>query len=372
MASDDNKMDDKDKGSWGKLIKLFQNIERISSRLSKTELCREFIDNYCGDLKVFLSLILPKITHRTYQMNRKRILKLFASIFNEDVEVLNDMMTTGSFAGYLGKTISHCYLKSTEKFPLKKGESAVSMHDINSFLDALTKETREPDQEKILKKVVTKCNPLDLKWFIRELDKDLKINVGTKSVFDGFDKKAYETWQTSANLDYIVNKLSMVRDKQLTSLGTVATDLMVPLKPMLASPCKTYKFPFEKWGSKTLVYAEIKYDGERVQAHFDGKEWKFYSRSLKPVQAYKIKDVKDYISKALPNAKTLILDCEILMINTTTSKPAPFGSLGKNKRKEYGKDIQPCLFIFDILYLNGESLINKSLEKKKKFIRIKF
>ena len=221
----------------------------------------------------------------------------------------------------------------------------VSMYEINSFLDELTKETRESEQEKILKRVVIKCNALDLKWFVRELDKDLKINAGTKSVFDGIDKKAYDTWQTSANLDFIVNKLSLLRDKQLTSLGTITTDLMIPLKPMLASPCKTYKFPFTKFGDKSLVYAEIKYDGERVQVHYDGSEWKFYSRSLKPVQDYKIKDVKPYISSALPNADTLILDCEILMINTVTSKPMPFGSLGKNKRKEYGKNISSFVYI---------------------------
>jgi len=40
------------------------------------------------------------------------------------------------------------------------------------------------------------------------------------------------------------------------------------------------------------MYAEIKYDGERIQIHKKGDEFACYSRNLKPVMEYKIKDVK--------------------------------------------------------------------------------
>ena len=35
-------------------------------------------------------------------------------------------------------------------------------------------------------------------------------------------------------------------------------------------------------------YAEIKYDGERVQLHKRGNEFQYFSRSLKPVLAHKV------------------------------------------------------------------------------------
>ena len=35
------------------------------------------------------------------------------------------------------------------------------------------------------------------------------------------------------------------------------------------------------------MYAEIKYDGERVQVHKQGDRFEFFSRSLKPVQPHK-------------------------------------------------------------------------------------
>ena len=37
------------------------------------------------------------------------------------------------------------------------------------------------------------------------------------------------------------------------------------------------------------MYAEIKYDGERVQVHKQGDRFEFFSRSLKPVQPHKVR-----------------------------------------------------------------------------------
>merc|ERR1719461_276652 len=98
------------------------------------------------------------------------------------------------------------------------------------------------------------------------------------------------------------------------NLSTVGADPMVPVKPMLASACKSYQMAFDKCKSG-VIYAEIKYDGERVQVHFDGTEWKYYSRSLKPVTHYKIEHVESSVPKACKNAQNLILDSEILMID---------------------------------------------------------
>ena len=36
------------------------------------------------------------------------------------------------------------------------------------------------------------------------------------------------------------------------------------------------------------MYAEIKYDGERVQVHKKGDKFQYFSRSLKPVQPHKV------------------------------------------------------------------------------------
>ena len=66
------------------------------------------------------------------------------------------------------------------------------------------------------------------------------------------------------------------------------------------------------------MYSEIKYDGERVQLHKKGKEFQFFSRSLKPVLPHKVENVKDYVPQAFPEGDSIILDCEVLLVDTKT------------------------------------------------------
>ena len=55
---------------------------------------------------------------------------------------------------------------------------------------------------------------------------------------------------------------------------------------MQAEACKSVEQALRKCPNG--MYAEIKYDGERVQLHKEGNTFRYYSRSLKPVQPHKV------------------------------------------------------------------------------------
>ncbi|TNN23469.1 DNA ligase 3 [Liparis tanakae] len=54
----------------------------------------------------------------------------------------------------------------------------------------------------------------------------------------------------------------------------------------------------------------------------------------------------------------MILDAEVLLIDTNTSKPLPFGTLGVHKKAAF-QDAKVCLFVFDCIYFNGVSLMER-------------
>lgn len=83
---------------------------------------------------------------------------------------------------------------------------------------------------------------------------------------------------------------------------------------MLAEPCKSVDFAFKRCPNG--FYAEIKYDGERLQLHKDqANKFKFFSRSLKPVTEHKIQEISQWVSKAFPKGESMILDGEILLVD---------------------------------------------------------
>ncbi|KAG9460344.1 hypothetical protein GDO78_022460, partial [Eleutherodactylus coqui] len=98
-----------------------------------------------------------------------------------------------------------------------------------------------------------------------------------------------------------------------------------------AEACKSIEYAMKKCPNG--MYAEIKYDGERVQVHKNGDHFSYFSRSLKPVLPHKVAHFKDYIPKAFPGGNSMILDAEVLLIDTNTGKPLPFGTLGVHKVK---------------------------------------
>ena len=91
---------------------------------------------------------------------------------------------------------------------------------------------------------------------------------------------------------------------------------MQPVQPMLAAPCKSIDIAFQKCPNG--IFSEIKYDGERVQLHKKGSDFKYFSRSLKPVMPHKVKHFKEFIPKAFPHADELILDAEVLVVDNKT------------------------------------------------------
>lgn len=83
---------------------------------------------------------------------------------------------------------------------------------------------------------------------------------------------------------------------------------------MLAEPCKSVDFAFKRCPKG--FFAEIKYDGERLQLHKDkNNQFKFFSRSLKPVTEHKIEQLSRFVQQAFPKGESLILDGEILLVD---------------------------------------------------------
>lgn len=63
----------------------------------------------------------------------------------------------------------------------------------------------------------------------------------------------------------------------------------------------------------------------------------------------------------------MILDSEVLLIDNKTGKPLPFGTLGVHKKAAF-QDANVCLFVFDCIYFNDVSLMDRPLCERRKFL----
>ncbi|XP_076017351.1 DNA ligase 3 [Genypterus blacodes] len=351
--------------------KLCAMVAENNSYNVKTQIIEKFLrkgaggDKFHGDLYLTVKLLLPGVIKSVYNLNDKQIVKLFSRIFkcNQD-DMVRDLEQ-----GDVSETV-RMFFDESKSFP-PAAKSLLTMQEVDASLTRLAQLTKEDDQQNELEDIAKICTSNDLKCIIRLIKHDLKMNSGAKHVLDAVDPNAYDAFKASRNLGDVIERV--LRNQQEASNGsgprkllTIEASLMTPVQPMLAEACKSVEFAMKKCPNG--MYSEIKYDGERVQVHKDGNNFSYFSRSLKPVLPHKVAHFKEFIPQAFPGGHSMILDAEVLLIDTKTSKPLPFGTLGVHKKAAF-QDANVCLFVFDFIYFNGVSLMERPLHERRKLLQ---
>ncbi|TWW75208.1 DNA ligase 3 [Takifugu flavidus] len=350
--------------------KLCATVAENNSYNAKTQIIEKFLrkgtggDKFHGDLYLTVKLLLPGVVKSVYNLNDKQIVKLFSRIFRSN----QDEMVRDLEQGDVSETV-RVFFESSKSFP-PASKSLLTIQEVDASLTRLAQLTKEDEQQTELEFIAKKCTSNDLKCIIRLVKHDLKMNSGAKHVLDAVDPNAYDAFKASRNLGDVIDRV--LKNQQEASNGsgprkllTVEASLMTPVQPMLAEACKSVEYAMKKCPNG--MYSEIKYDGERVQVHKNGDNFSYFSRSLKPVLPHKVAHFKDYIPQAFPGGHSMILDAEVLLIDTETSKPLPFGTLGIHKKAAF-QDANVCLFVFDCIYFNGTSLMERPLCERRKFL----
>jgi DNA ligase-1 len=142
-----------------------------------------------------------------------------------------------------------------------------------------------------------------------------------------------------------------------TELGQYGIELFRPVQPMLAQTAEDVGAALADLGEAAL---EFKFDGARVQIHRSGDDVQVYSRSLNNV-TNAVPEIVEAV-RALP-ASDLILEGEVLSLMPDGS-PQPFQVTARRFGRKVDLDrmraeLPLTPFWFDLLYLNGQSLIDE-------------
>lgn len=149
----------------------------------------------------------------------------------------------------------------------------------------------------------------------------------------------------------------------------------IPVAPMLAKPTKSIQEVLKRLNGQRFT-CEFKYDGERAQVHMlsDGTT-RVFSRNLLDTSD-KYPEVPIYVKEACHECvKSFVMDTEVVAFNPVTGKLVPFQILSTRKKSEESAEtakVQVICQAFDLMYLNGQSLLNKTLYERRDLLRAHF
>jgi DNA ligase-1 len=151
--------------------------------------------------------------------------------------------------------------------------------------------------------------------------------------------------------------------------------LHIPLRPMLGSITRDLGEMITKLPGRYFA-CEYKYDGQRAQVHCDynGKVT-IFSRHLE-VMTDKYPDLVSLVPKLRgEGVESFILEGEVVAIDRESGELKTFQTLANRARKDVligSVKIDVCLFAFDLMYLNGEELLNRSFRERRELLRSLF
>lgn len=152
--------------------------------------------------------------------------------------------------------------------------------------------------------------------------------------------------------------VKIVKEKGIKGLAVATPVVFTPVLMARAERLSSGEEIINKIGTCAI---EPKFDGFRLQAHYDGKEVKLFTRNLED-STHMYPDVVEGIRNQI-KVKGAIFEGEAIAYNPETGEYLPFQETVQRKRKygieEMAKSVPLKLICFDLLFIDGENLLNE-------------
>ncbi|KAI1659495.1 ATP-dependent DNA ligase [Daldinia decipiens] len=151
--------------------------------------------------------------------------------------------------------------------------------------------------------------------------------------------------------------------------------LHIPLRPMLGSITRDLSEMLTKLQGRDFA-CEFKYDGQRAQVHCDDKgKVSIFSRHLE-VMTDKYPDLVELVPKLRgEGVSSFIMEGEVVAMDRQTGELKNFQTLTNRARKDVtigSITIDVCLFAFDLMYLNGQPLLDRPFRERRTLLQSLF
>jgi DNA ligase-1 len=355
------------------LAQLCAQVEAVSGSLEKIDLVAAFL---AGLDEAELSIASCFIMGTVFSPGLDLDLGVGPSILYEALAracgcpagQISDMLRTTGDPGLVAAGIVE--KRRPLGFAAFQDSEALSITDVYERFLAIARASGKRSQDSKIKNLqflFSQAGPLEALYIARLAIEDMRIGVGEGGVRDAVARAFAGKGADAASVERsynLTNDMGLVAvSARRGTLSELSVMINHPIKMMLAQLGESIAAAIGESGTAAI---EWKYDGARVQIHKDGEKVRVFSRRLENVTA----SLPEIVQAARQiSAKSAILDGEAVAFGKD-GRPMAFQQILKRFRRKYNveklaAEIPLRLFLFDLIYLDGRSVIDLPLRERR-------
>jgi len=252
-------------------------------------------------------------------------------------------------------------------------DDALTVADVYEDLSALAAAAGDGSQDEkvtLLFGLFNDCSGEEARYLARLVLGEMRIGVGEGAVRDAIAEAFGVSVEATERALQVSNDYGLVavtaRDDGEAGLDAMHLEVGRPVQAMLAQ-AGTVTDALDEWAEAAV---ETKFDGARVQVHWDGDEVSLYSRNMEDVTEA-LPELVEFVEENVE--APVILDGEAVAVDDD-GDPLPFQEILKRFRRKHDvaqmrEEVRVELNAFDCLHADGEDLLDEPFRERHERLR---
>ncbi len=358
------------------LCELCDKLQATTKRLVMVELVANFLKNLQPEeVEPAVSMILgrpfPRWDQRILELSWATLSGLIRRVTNADWSRFRKAF---SETGDVGSATKAMFEASKVRRQATLFEKPLSILEVRRTFESIAETTgygSRERKERLLEVLLGQVSPLEAKYVVKIVIGEMRTGFHEGLMEAAVSKASglsLEKVQTASMLTGDIGEVaSLIRSKGNAAVNQLGLTVFRPIKPMMAQMATDANEALKE--AAGAMAFEYKLDGARIQIHKSGDEVRVYSRRLTDVT----ESLPEVVQMVRSNVKAsqAILEGEVIAVGEDRASPLLFQHLMRRFRRvheieDMAKRIPIDLQLFDVIYVDGQSLINRPYSERRK------
>jgi len=359
------------------LSELLEKVEATTKRLEIIDLTSNYIKTLTPQeiepaVSMMVGRAFPKYNQKTLDVSWSTVTGVLEQVSQLNWERFREEMAT---TGDIGSATKAVLEKSKTRKQTQLKQKLLTIMEARRAFEAIAQTSGAGSRAKKELQITilfSQATPVEAKYLVKiftgEMRTGLHEGLMEQAIAKAFDVPLKKVQHAGMVLGDIGEVAAILKTQGLAGLEKAGFSVFRPVKLMLAQTAQSIKEALKEFSGKTAF--EYKYDGARVQIHKQNGSVEVFSRRLSNVTE-SLPEIVELIKRNVV-AKSAIVEGEVVALDSA-GYPIAFQHLMRRFKRtrdvaSIAQKIPLTLYLFDILYLNGESLIIQPYHQRRQIL----